>query len=130
MLLCAGLQNGNVQQSGQTGIGAVEGQGHRTVPGGNAFDIRQPSGVAGGAAGGVEGGLHVGGGEGRSVGKHHAVTEGQLVGQRFRIVGVGCAQQRLGSEGLIQPEQSLIKEGGHRLLNAVGTGEGIQRLPL
>ena len=104
MLLCAGLQNGNVQQSGQTGIGAVEGQGHRAVPGGNAFDIRQPSGVAGRAAGGGEGGLHVGGGEGRSVGKHHAVTEGQLVGQRFRIVGVGCAQQRLGREGLIQPE--------------------------
>ena len=128
MLLRARFQNGNIQQGGQTGIGPGEGQGHRAVPGGNTFDIRQPPAVASRAAGGTEGSFYVGGGEGRAVRKHHAVTEGQLVGQRFRIIGVGRAQQRLRREGLIQLKQPLVEKRGHRLLNAIGTGEGIQRL--
>ena len=128
LLLCAGFQNGNVQQGRQGAVGPGESQGHGAASGGNALYVRQPGGVAGGTAGSRETGLYIGGGERRAVGKDGVLPQGQRAGQGLRVIGIGGAQQGLRLQLGIQMKQSLIEQGRHRLLHPVGAGKGVQGL--
>ena len=126
--LCAGLDDGNVQQGRQAGVRRGELDRDCTAAGSDGGHLIQAGAVTLGGHSPPQSSGHVLTGDGRAVGEGEAAAEGKGIRQRGLVVIVISAEGLLGGKAFVQPEQPLIEQGPHRLLHPVGAGDGIQGL--
>ena len=125
--LGAGLDNGNIQQGEEGGIGTVETDGKGLgAAGGNGGNLAQPSGVPGRGLGPAQSGHRIRGGEGRPVGKGDAAAQGNGPGIAGGVIAPGLGQNRLRLQGQAQAHQALVEELADVLLGTVRAGDGVQ----
>ena len=105
------LDDGDVQQGGQSTVGAAQGDGHHAVGGGDVRHAGEAGGVEGAGAGQVEGGRDLRGRQGAAVGEGHPAAGDKGPLEAVGRHGGGGAERLLGLKLPVQGKQPLIQPG-------------------
>ena len=120
------LDDGDVQQGGQSTVGAAQGDGHHAVGGGDVRHAGEAGGVEGAGAGQVEGGRDLRGRQGATVGEGHPAAGDKGPLEAVGRHGGGGAERLLGLKLPVQGKQPLIQQAPQGQVGAVGAGNGVE----